>query len=542
LIYKEGVEEVFNLEHFLETVKEIEGKAVAEGRLLANPSDEELRPLVEKQPGVKKTRYNNFVAQTEPTSRAAPFTKNSADHPFGEEEEKLLEQCKSGLANKKLILIDRIVGNENSNVTARLIVPERFAHVAYGGKNLFLPPKEKVTKPTYYVVMFYDDSFEKNMEKPLEEKDITIRLAMFDDGRVIKIVRNSNYIGEYKKGVFAGEGWRVKKKTNGIFLHAGCREDYLQNTYGEYKIVRSLFVALSANGKTTLTSKIMARKGKESSWLIQDDGGTLMPDGSFRGFEGSGIFVKTEGVDLKDQLEIYYALLKPGIVCENVYLDDEGDFDFYNYELTSNGRAVVKRGDFLHAAPYIDVPQIDNLFLITRDPIIPAICKLTKEEATGLMCLGQSMESSAGDPSRAGKIKQEFFYDPFMAGDKAEHANRFYNILKNLNINCYLVNTGKIGEGGAEIKVRLTDTLAILDSVLREGLPEESGWEDSCCGFKVPKTLRRVDKTYFHPEKLYNRKELERKQKELNRLRYESLKGIHPSLSWILASFPWLQF
>jgi phosphoenolpyruvate carboxykinase (ATP) len=489
---------------------------------------------VEKQPGVRKTRYNNFIALTEPTSRAAPFTKNSADHPFGEEEEKLLEQCKRELSDKKLILIDRIVGNENSEITARLIVPERFAHVAYGGKDLLLPPKEKVAKPTHYIVMFYDDAFEKNVEKPLREKDITIRLAMFGDGRVIKIVRNSNYIGEYKKGVFAGEDWRVKKKTEGIFLHAGCREDYLQNTYGEYKVERSLFVALSANGKTVLTSKIMARKEKESSWLIQDDGGTLMPDGSFHGFEGGGIFVKTESLNLQDQLEIYYAVLKPGIVCENVYLDDEGNFDFYNYELTSNGRAVVKRSDFLHAAPYIDVPSIDNLFLITRDPIIPAISKLTKEEATGLMCLGQSMESSAGDPSRAGKIKQEFFYDPFVAGDRAEHANRFYNILKNLNINCYLLNTGKIGEESAEINIRLTDTLAILDSVLREGVPDESGWEDSCCGFKVPKTLRRVDKTYFHPEKLYSKKEIEIKQRELNRLRYESLKGMHPNLFRIL--------
>jgi len=42
---------------------------------------------------------------------------------------------------------------------------------------------------------------------------------------------------------------------------------------------------------------------KEKSWLVQDDGGTLMPDGSFHGFEGGGIFVKTENVGPGEQME-----------------------------------------------------------------------------------------------------------------------------------------------------------------------------------------------------------------------------------------------
>ena len=48
------------------------------------------------------------------------------------------------------------------------------------------------------------------------------------------------------------------------------------------------------------------------------------------------------------------------------------------------------------------------------------------------MILGQAMESSAGDPTNAGNIRSEFFYDPFMAGDKAEHANIFYKIMKGI--------------------------------------------------------------------------------------------------------------
>jgi phosphoenolpyruvate carboxykinase (ATP) len=519
---------VFELEQYIVTADRIWQKAREEKRLTHNPSDEELRVIVAREPGLRKTIYGNFVAQSEPTSRSAMFTRNSVDCAFGEDELRLLAQCERALGKERLISVDSVVGNETSNTTVRLIVPERFAHVAYGGKNLFLPSKGEVKKPTYYILFFADEAFETNQPKPLPEKDITIRLAMLYDGRFVKIIRNGNYIGEFKKGVFAAEDWIAKTRRGGIFLHAGCREDYLQSSHGDYRLARTLLVALSANGKTTTTGKILARKGKEKSWLVQDDGGTLMPDGSFHGFEGGGIFVKTEGVNPGEQIEIFYGLLKPDTVCENVHLTEDGDFDFYNLEKTSNGRAVVRRRDFLHASPYVDVNRIDNLIIITRGPLIPAISRLSREQAAAYMVLGQAMESSAGDPTQAGKIRSEFFYDPFMAGDLAEHANRFYDIIRGIpHLSYYLMNTGGIGEGERYKEIRLEFTLAILDSLLRGGLED---WLDSPAGFKVPKAIRYVDDIYLHPEKLYSRTEFEKRQKEVNRIRYQAVKKLGDSL------------
>ncbi len=518
----------FDLEEFAKTANGIRRKAIEEKRLLDNPSDEELRLLMEKEPGIKKTIYLNYVAESEPTSRAAMFTKNSVDHSFDEEERQLLIQCEKALAKEKLISIDRIVGNASSGTTVRLIVPEGFAHVAYGGKDLFIPVKKDVEEPTYQILFFTDDAFEANKSKPLPQKDITIRLAMLDDGRVIKIVRNSNYIGEFKKGVFAAEDWIAKTLRGGIFLHASCREDCLQSAHGDYRTVRTLLLALSANGKTTTTCRILARKGREKSWLIQDDGGTLMPDGSFHGFEAGGVFVKTESVNPGEQQGIFYGLLKPGILCENVYVNGNGDFDFYNFERTSNGRAVLPRRDFMHASAYIDVDRIDNLILITRGQLIPAISKLTLEQTVALMILGQAMESSAGNPTQAGRIRSEFFYDPFVAGDRADHANRFYKILKGLpHLNYYLLNTGGVGDGPRYKKITLEHTMGILDSLLRGGLED---WVDSITGFKVPKAIRTVDDIYLHPEKLYSKTEFEEKQKELDKFRWEAIQKINDAL------------
>ena len=532
----------FDLEQFARTVEKIRKRATEENRLLSNPSNEELRALVEREPGVRKTMYGNFVAASDPTSRSAMFTKNSIDESFGDDELKLLSQCEDVLSKEKLISIDRIVGNEKSGIVARLIVPERFAHVAYGGGHLFIPAKRESEEPAYQILFFSDEAFEANKSKPLPQKDITIRLAMLDDGRVIKIIRNGNYIGEYKKGVFASEDWIAKTRRGGIFLHAGCREDYLQSVQGDYRTVRSLLLALSANGKTTLSCRILARKGKEKSWLIQDDGGTLMPDGSFHGFEAGGVFVKTEGVNPREQMEIFYGLLKPETMCENVYVTEDGDFDFFNMEKTSNGRAVIRRRDFMHASPYIDVDRIDNFILITRGPLIPAISKLTLDQATALMVLGQAMESSSGDPTQAGRIRNEFFYDPFVAGDRAEHANTFYEILRGLpHVSYYLINTGGVSEGEHYRDIRLEFTLAILDSLLRGGLEEPKGWIDSPTGFKVPKAVRHVDDIYLHPERLYSTIEFQGKQKELNQIRCQVIEKIghtlHPNIKKVFSKF-----
>jgi len=515
----------FDLQEFAKTNARIRKSALEENRLMDNPSVSELRRMTENESGIKNTKYGNFVAESEPTSRAAQFTQNSIDFPFGEEEEKLLAQCERALAEEELLSIDRIVGNpEYSKTTVRLTLPKRFAHVAYGGGNIFWPTPKTVEKPTIEILMFFDDAFEKNKSEVLPDKDITIRLAMLPDGRIIKICRNTNYIGEYKKGVFASMDWKAKADGDGIFLHAGCREDRLETVRGGYGNVTSLFVALSANGKTTTTCKVLARKEKEISWLVQDDGGILTKDGAFLGFEAGGVFVKTEGVSPEEQLEIYYGLLKPDTSCENVYVTEDGDFDFFNRERTANGRAVIRRADFMHASRHIDTNRVDNLILITRGPLIPAISKLTTEQAVAFMILGQSMESSAGDPTKAGEIRNVFFFDPFVAGDRVEHANIFYEILKGLpNLNCYLLNTGGVGEGEYYKSIEIRHTMGILDSLLRGGLED---WVETPTGLRVPKAVRTVDSILMHPEKLYSKGEFEAKQKKLESNRYESIRTI----------------
>jgi len=520
-------------QEFQQAAKAIFDTAQKEARLTRNPDADQLRAMAMEEPEVRETKYGNIVADSEAMSRAAMFTENNVDTQFGDEERRLLQEAQRRMGKEEIVSIDVQVGDGSERVTARLMLPKRFAHVAYAGRKLFAPTT--TDDPTYQVLMFFDDEFEANKSKVLPEKSITIRLAFSPEGKLVKIVRNSNYFGEWKKGVFAGEDYRVKLSGNALFLHAGCRKDTLEAAHGPFLTNYSLFVALSANGKTSTTCKVLARKGHERSWLIQDDGGILYRDGSFRGFEAGALFVKTERLSPRDQIEAYYGALKKGTFLENVHVEPDGSIDFFNLERTANGRAVIERRDFMHAGDLINAETINNLFIITRGNIVPAVARLTHEQAAAFMVLGQSMESSAGDPTEAGKIKNVFFYDPFVAGNRADHANLFYDILKaNGHINCYLLNTGSVGEGHALHDIGLGDTMGILDSVLR-GVLEDWFLSDRT-GLTVPRSVRLVDSILLHPERLYTRSAFEQRQKALDRQRAEFMDrfpGLDPKIKGV---------
>ena len=145
---------------FHQAVRAIFESAQKDGRLTRNPTNEELRSFVKEEPGVRVTKYDNIVADSEPMSRAAMFTRNNVDTTFGGEEHQLLEQAKQCSAREPLVSIDVVVGDGSEGVTARLMLPKRFAHVAYAGMKLFRPTVTE--EPTYQVVMFFDDELEQN--------------------------------------------------------------------------------------------------------------------------------------------------------------------------------------------------------------------------------------------------------------------------------------------------------------------------------------------------------------------------------------------
>ena len=91
--------------------------------------------------------------------------------------------------------------------------------------------------------------------------------------------------------------------------------------------------------------------------------------------------------------------------------------------------------------------EVDFIIFITRrHDILPPIIRLNREWAAVAFMLGESVETSAGDPTEAGKAVRVVGTNPFIVGPEEEEGNIFLDILKNHpDIQCFILNTGHVG-------------------------------------------------------------------------------------------------
>ena len=499
--------------YFKEAAQKIYEDAKREGRLIEGKSLAEIKEIALQQDGVIQTNLGSVAADSEPMSRSAPHTKNNGDHAFGEEEEALAAKAVKYLSGETILSLDTIVGDGSENVTARFIMPVCYAQIAYGLKLLFedTPAARVVENPTYTIIYFTDEAFETNKLKKLLDKDITVRLWMGDKrGEQVKICRNTIYLGEAKKGVFQFEGWRVKTlDKTGIFLHCGARRDILwiydlETERPELKERVTGVAGLTATGKTTTLCRKLAKLPREISEMIGDDGGSVGMDGSYAAFEKGGVYVKTEGLD-ESQPEILRAALSADVFLENVAISKYPYTpDFKDTSKTGNGRAVVRREHLGLAGTNLRADRLDYIIILTRNPLANVVSKLTPEQATMQFIYGESIESSGGNPEEAGTFKRVVFLDPFLVGDRLEHAMLFYHIIKRNRINCYLSNTGTIGED--QLKVSLRQSLSAYNDILRVQLRFSS--EPDHLGYYYPIKCDRANMDLMNAYPLFRDKEL----------------------------------
>jgi len=527
------------MDAFNRAARQIYAEARESKRLIAGRSLEELKQIALRQEGVIQTQFGSVAADSEPMSRSAPHTRNSIDHPFGDAEEALAQQAVAVLGGgvngggsggrggsggvskakgERIIALDTIIGDGADGVTARFLIPEQYAQLAYGLKLLFDQPAARtVEDPTYTIIYFTDEAFEFNKKRKLVDKDITVRLAMGSRrGEQVKICRNTIYLGEGKKGVFQFEDWRVKAiDKTGIFLHTGARRDYLwvydpETERPELKEIVTAISGLTATGKTTTLCRKFAKLPKESSEMIGDDGGTLGFDGSYAAFEIGGLYVKTEGLD-ESQPEILRAAESRDAFLENVAVTKYPYIpDFRDITKTGNARAIVTRDNLEIAAPSLRADKVHYIVMLTRNPLANVISRLTPEQATMQFIYGESIESTGGNPEEAGKFKRVVFLDPFIAGDRLEHAMIFHEIVKKNGIQCYLANTGSIGP--TETKVTLRQSLAAYNDLVRTQL--RFSQDGDCLGYRYPIKCDRANLDQMNAHRLFTDREGTRRRGE----------------------------
>ncbi|MGQ3686149.1 MAG: phosphoenolpyruvate carboxykinase [Candidatus Loosdrechtia sp.] len=356
----------------------------------------------------------------------------------------------------------------------------------------------------------------------------------------VTFVLGSDYYGESKKGFLRMAMWNAKQKGM-LGLHAGSKILKARQSDGRLRKYGFLIFGMSGTGKTTHTCHTHDLHDKdEGIEILQDDVVFLKKDGSAYGSE-RGFYLKTEGLDSVTQPLIYKAATSRDAVFENIMVDYEGNLYFDDDILTSNGRGIMQREDLKpYISETINLPPVDELdglivaFITRRHTVVPLAAKLTPEQAAAVFMLGESIETSAGDPRRAGESIREVGTNPFIIGDKAYEGNWFYDFVKQHEgkVHCYQLNTGGLGE---IIEKHPDGTRVLKRKVLRVEIPEMSSiirgivrgtnkWhKDKYWNLEVPVFVDGVDLSKYDVEKFYNVDEI---LKQVSDLRCERIEYI----------------
>lgn len=472
----------------------------AAGTVTHNPTRERLRELARHEE--RTTEFGGPRYVSEQRSRSANHTKNLVDDTFADEDWAAIDNALTAAADRELIALDRQIGRHpETTFTCRLFVPREYARIALAWGSL-LEPAPDIEAPDFNTLQLPD------WDRTGRQR----RIRVLPDAGVT-FVLGSDYTGEAKKSFLRLFMYRVKRQ-GGLGIHAGTKRLTIDAgtaaTAGEHattdvtggetdlQTVGQAFLGLSATGKSTLTGHGCWLDPPEGAELLQDDVCALLPDGQVAGSEGAGLYIKTDGLDPDEQPSLYRAATHESAVLENVCVDTEGRVEFSDTALTTNGRAAVSRDQVDSAAAGIDMEGVDQVFFITRNPLMPPVARLTPRQAAVAFMLGESVETSAGDPDAAGESTRVVGTNPFIVGPEGAEGNRFHDLVAANGIDCFLLNTGHVGPDEADIGVR--ESVTILVAAARGNI----GWtDDDTFGFEVAESVPGMDLKAFYPPDHY---------------------------------------
>ena len=458
-----------------------------------NPAPEELRSFTEEMPQCRITEFANLNVQTRVTSRSSGSTFVVTDDPAAasgktmarQEYERIASMQDAYLAKQDVVVIDGYIGNdEGFRTPARLTIEKANANIAGMQQKLYFPRDDG--EPDVEVI------YTPNLAAPGYPDDRVIAVDLVNG---VTRVLNSDYFGESKKGGL--RMWNtIVYDRGGLGLHAGCK--VIPTDAGE-KVF--LIIGLSGTGKTTTTFTT-----QNDSLPVQDDFVALMPGGKVYGTE-NGCFAKTFSLDPDFEPNIFRAVTQPTAYLENVYQDERGTVNFFETSYTKNGRAVFGMDDLGNYRDARTVGTVDRLLILNwNENIIPAVAKLSQEQAAAYFMLGETTGTSAGGKAEEGKFLRVPGTNPFFPLPHGLQGNRILELLASHPIEVFLLNTGRVGgreDDERSKKVKIPHSSAVVKSIAEGTI---SWIEDPDFGYLIAEAVPGIaDPELLQPRRLYER-------------------------------------
>ena len=467
-------------------------------RLRYNPSPAELQALTSHMPQARRTSFGNYNVQTKVVSRSKESTYLVTDDPTQTTGKSIsrVEAARIGalqdayVAETNMLVIDGYLGNdEGQRSRVRLYIEEAHANIAGMQQQLYFPPDAPADEWQPELSLIYTP----NLPMPGYPDDRLISVDL--EAGVTRIV-NSDYFGESKKGGLRMWNALVYER-GGLAMHAGCK--VIPTDAGERTM---LIIGLSGTGKTTTTFT-----RQNNSQPVQDDFIGLFEGGKVVGTE-NGCFAKTFGLDPAHEPAIHGAVVKPDAYLENVSQKEaDGPVDFFDTSYTKNGRATFPMASLGIWRDPREIGPVNHLLILNRnDNIIPAVARLSREQAAAYFMLGETQGTSAGGAAEEGRALRVPGTNPFFPYRDEQQANRFHDLMGTTDFDVFLLNTGRVGgvEGDARSKKVAIEHSGAIVKAIAEGTTQ---WErDPDFGYLVASLLPGVDDLeLLQPRLLYER-------------------------------------
>jgi phosphoenolpyruvate carboxykinase (ATP) len=231
-----------------------------------------------------------------------------------------------------------------------------------------------------------------------------------------------------------------------------------------------------------------------------------MPGGKVYGTE-NGCFAKTFSLDPDFEPNIFRAVTRPTAYLENVYQDEGRRVNFFETSYTKNGRAVFGMDDLGSFRDARTIGSVDRLLILNwNENIIPAVAKLSQEQAAAYFMLGETTGTSAGGKAEEGKFLRVPGTNPFFPLPHGLQGNRILQLLASHPLEVFLLNTGRVGgreDDDRSKKVKIPHSSAVVKAIA-EGTV---AWtEDPDFGYLVAETVPGIeDPELLQPRRLYGR-------------------------------------
>src|SRR5438128_9980421 len=150
--------------------------------------------------------------------------------------------------------------------------------------------------------------------------------------------------------------------------------------------------------------------------------------------------------------------------------------------------------DLLSCEDARNVGPVDYLLILNRNEnIIPAVAKLSQEQAAAYFMLGETTGTAAGGAAEEGKFLRVPGTNPFFPLPHGLQGNRMLELLASHPIDVYLLNTGRVGGKDGDDrskKLKIPHTSACVKGIAEQTIVFE---DDPDFGYQVASSVPDID-------------------------------------------------